>query len=173
NGGQYTHAAIWTAMAFAELGDAETAWQLFDLLNPVNHSLTPATAARYRVEPYVMTADIYSVAPHTGRGGWSWYTGAAGWMYRLAVETLLGFERHPDHLRINPRLPSIGLDHFRLTYRFRSATYHIEVRRAPAGAPPEVIVDGIPQADGRMPLLDDGRDHTATVAWSPPPSPGV
>ncbi|NLF22895.1 MAG: cyclic beta 1-2 glucan synthetase, partial [Lentisphaerae bacterium] len=163
NGGQYTHAAIWTAMAFAELGDWDAAWMLFDLLNPVNRSLTPEAAARYRVEPYVMTADIYSVAPHTGRGGWSWYTGAAGWMYRLAVETLLGFERHPDHLRINPRLPSAGPGRFRLTYRFRSATYHIDVQVSPADAPPEVIVDGAPQAEGRIPLVDDGGDHAVTV----------
>jgi len=92
NGGQYTHGAIWTVMAFALLGDSERAWELFALLNPVHHGGTPAQIATYRVEPYVVAADVYAVAPHVGRGGWTWYTGSAGWMYRLLVETLLGGE---------------------------------------------------------------------------------
>ena len=90
NGGQYTHGAIWAAMAFAASGDARRSWDVVDMINPVNHSRTPAEVAVYKVEPYVMSADVYSVAPHTGRGGWSWYTGSAGWMYRLLVEAVLG-----------------------------------------------------------------------------------
>jgi cellobiose phosphorylase len=165
NGGQYTHAAIWTAMAFAELGDLETAWSLFGMLNPASHVRSPEALARYRVEPYVMTADIYGAPPHTGRGGWSWYTGAAGWMYRLAVETLLGLERHPDHLRLQPRLPENGPETFRIAYRYGGCTYAIEARRAPDGNAPQVVVDGALRADGRIPLLADGRDHSATVTF--------
>ena len=165
NGSQYTHAAIWTAMAFAELGEHDTAWQLFRMLTPTTHADTPAAAARYRVEPYVMTADIYSVPPHTGRGGWSWYTGAAAWMYRLAVETLLGIERHPDHLKVVPRLPSTGPGNFQVTYRHGGATYYIAVQPAPPGAAPGVVVDGAPRPDGQIPLHDDGRDHAVTVTW--------
>ena len=90
NGGQYTHAAIWTVMAFAALGDSRRAWELFDMINPVNHADSAAAIATYKVEPYVVAADVYAVAPHTGRGGWTWYTGSAGWMYRLILESLLG-----------------------------------------------------------------------------------
>jgi cellobiose phosphorylase len=102
NGGQYTHGAIWTTMAFAQMGDTERAWDLFTLLNPVHHSATPKQIAIYRVEPYVVTADVYGVALHTGRGGWTWYTGSAGWMYRLLLETLLGVHREGDQLRLTP-----------------------------------------------------------------------
>jgi cellobiose phosphorylase len=163
NGGQYTHAAIWTAMAFALLGDHAYAWQLFAMLNPVSHGDCPEAIARYRVEPYVMAADLYGAPPHTGRGGWNWYTGAAGWMYRLAVETLLGLERHPDHLRLNPRLPSGVLERFALHYRVGEHFYHIAVEAGPPGAGVKVTLDGTEQADGRIPLLYDGRDHQAMV----------
>ncbi|HSM30335.1 MAG TPA: glucoamylase family protein, partial [Woeseiaceae bacterium] len=105
NGGQYTHAAIWTTMAVAMMGDTERAWEYFNLLNPVHHGSTAEAIERYKVEPYVMCADIYGESPHIGRGGWTWYTGAAGWMYRLTVETLLGLHLEVDHLRIAPRVP--------------------------------------------------------------------
>src|SRR5690606_35938181 len=100
NGGQYTHGAIWTVMAFAKLGDTERAWELFSLLNPVQHGATRERIGTYKVEPYVVAADVYGVTPHTGRGGWSWYTGSAGWMYRLLTETLLGVHREGDRLRL-------------------------------------------------------------------------
>ena len=106
NGGQYTHGAIWTAMAFALMGENERAWELFALLNPVHHGGTPEQIATYKVEPYVVAADVYAVAPHTGRGGWTWYTGSAGWMYRLLVETLLGVKLEGDQLRLTPRFPA-------------------------------------------------------------------
>ncbi|HSW22666.1 MAG TPA: cyclic beta 1-2 glucan synthetase, partial [Burkholderiaceae bacterium] len=96
NGGQYTHSAVWAAMAFAALGDAARAWQVMDLINPLHHGASAEAVATYKIEPYVVAADVYSVAPHTGRGGWSWYTGSAGWMYRLVVESLLGLTLHVD-----------------------------------------------------------------------------
>ncbi len=161
NGGQYTHGAVWSVMALALLGEHDHAWELLRMLNPIHHSDTAEKAARYRVEPYVMAADVYSVAPHIGRGGWTWYTGAAGWMYRLALETLLGLEWHNDHLLLNPRLPATGWDTYGIRYRYRETTYHITVRR---GDPPpdrmRIVVDGAEQPDGRIPLHDDRRDHT-------------
>jgi cyclic beta-1,2-glucan synthetase len=164
NGGQYTHAAIWTTMAFAMMGDTERAWELFDLLNPVHHGSTPEAIARYRVEPYVMCADIYGVSPHTGRGGWTWYTGAAGWMYRLTVETLLGLNLEVDHLRIAPCIPA-DWDSYKVHYRYRDTVYHITIRRAgEQGRTARVTVDGAECPDARIPLIDDRREHTVEVA---------
>lgn len=165
NGAQYSHGAIWTAMAYAELGENDTAWSLFHLLNPIHHSDTPEKTARYKVEPYVMTADIYSAPPHTGRGGWSWYTGAAGWMYRFIVESLLGFQRRPDHLRINPKLPSGGPHGFKLVFHHRTATYNIEVQPAAPAASAGVTVDGQLQEEPRIPLWDDGKNHAVIVTY--------
>ena len=124
NGGQYTHAAIWVVMARALLGDNDRAWELFALLNPINHGSTPAQISTYKVEPYVVAADVYAVAPHTGRGGWTWYTGSAGWMYRLLTETLLGLKLEGNRLRLTPRLPK----HWptcKIDYRYRQTLYHI------------------------------------------------
>jgi cellobiose phosphorylase len=163
NGGQYTHAAIWTTMAFAMLGDTERAWEFYALLNPVNHGRTPEAIARYMVEPYVMCADIYGVSPHTGRGGWTWYTGAAGWMYRLTVETLLGLNLEVDHLRIAPCIPA-DWDSYKIHYRYRDTVYHINIRRiGEQGAAPRVAVDGAECPDARIRLIDDRRDHTVEV----------
>ncbi len=163
NGGQYTHGAVWTVMAFAQMGEWDVAWRLLRLINPVHHGDSAEAIARYRVEPYVMTADLYGAPPHVGRGGWSWYTGAAGWTYRLVLETLLGVERRPDHLRVRPRLPADSWKHFRIHYRYRENFYHIEVSRAPAGRPGRVTLDGKPCADGRIPLRDDRQDHQVVV----------
>ena len=128
NGGQYTHAAIWTTWAYLELGRAATAERLFRLLNPVLHADTAAAVDRYKVEPYVIAADVYSVAPHTGRGGWTWYTGSAAWMYRLGIEGILGLRRTAGGLHIDPCIPP-DWPGFEATYRHGSATYHIQVRR--------------------------------------------
>ena len=164
NGGQYTHGAVWSVMALALLGDSDRAWDLFRMLNPILLSDTPEKAARYRVEPYVMAADVYGVAPHIGRGGWTWYTGAAGWMYRLGLETLLGLEWHNDHLRLTPRVPAQGWDTYRIQYRYRETTYQITVRRIdPPPARTRVLVDGAEQPDGHIPLCDDRRDHAVDV----------
>ena len=105
NGGQYTHAAIWAVWAFAQLGQGNRAGELFRLLNPILHSDTPEKVAKYRVDPYVVAADVYSVAPHVGRGGWTWYTGSASWMYRLGIEGLLGLKRLGNRLQIDPCIP--------------------------------------------------------------------
>ncbi|MBP9902617.1 MAG: cyclic beta 1-2 glucan synthetase, partial [Verrucomicrobia bacterium] len=128
NGGQYTHGAIWTAMAFALMGEHERAWELFALLNPVHHGATPKQIATYKVEPYVVAADVYAVAPHTGRGGWTWYTGSAGWMYRLLIETLLGVNLEGDQLRLAPRLPK-SWKTYKIHYRYRQTVYHITINR--------------------------------------------
>lgn len=167
NGGQYTHAAIWTTMAFAMMGDTERAWECFALLNPVHHGSTPEAIERYKVEPYVMCADIYGATPHTGRGGWTWYTGAAGWMYRLTVETLLGLRLEVDHLRIAPCVPA-HWDAYTLHYRYRETVYHISIRRVgeQAGQVARVVVDGIERPDTRIPLTDDRREHYVEVDLS-------
>lgn len=133
NGGQYTHGAIWAAMAFAELGEQERAWQLFSIINPINHGRTPEAVATYKIEPYVLAADVYGVAPHIGRGGWSWYTGSAGWMYRLMIESLLGVHLessgHTQALHIKPCLPA-AWDEYTLDYRHGETTYRIKVRQS-------------------------------------------
>jgi cellobiose phosphorylase len=164
NGGQYTHGAIWAVMAFAELGDTERAWELFSLLNPLRHATDLTQANRYKVEPYVVVADIYSVTPHTGRGGWSWYTGSAGWMYRLIVETLLGLRLEADQLRLNPRLPR-AWGSVKLHYRHRDTFYHITVKRngVDLAQPVRVTVDGEEQPDATIHLVDDRREHAVEM----------
>ena len=175
NGGQYTHGAIWAAMAFAALGQRERAWGVFDLINPVHHVATPEGMARYKVEPYVVSADVYSVAPHTGRGGWSWYTGSAGWMYRLVVESLLGLRLQTTEagarLLFTPCLPT-DWPGYALKYRYRETTYAIDVTAAAeiAAGQCEVHVDGVLQADGSVPLKDDGKPHEVGVRVAAVPS---
>jgi cellobiose phosphorylase len=161
NGGQYTHAAIWTTMAFALLGDHRRAWELFAMINPVNRGGNEQGIATYKVEPYVVAADVYAVSPHTGRGGWTWYTGSAGWMYRLIVETLLGLTREPERLRLNPRLPG-SWDGFKLRYRYRATHYHITITRAADGVA-RTAVDGVACPDQWIGLVNDGVDHRVAI----------
>jgi cellobiose phosphorylase len=161
NGGQYTHGAIWTVMAFAALGDSRRAWELFDMINPVNHAGSEAAIATYKVEPYVVAADVYAVAPHTGRGGWTWYTGSAGWMYRLIVESLLGLKLEVDKLRFAPCLPA-DWESFTLHYRYRETVYHIIVLQT-ADSKTGVTVDGVEQPDKAVPLVDDRLEHAVEV----------
>ena len=164
NGGQYTHAAIWTAMAFAALGDGARAWELLAMINPLNHASSPEEIAIYKVEPYVVTADVYAVSPHTGRGGWSWYTGSAGWMYRLIVESLLGLKLEVDKLRFTPCLPS-AWPGFTMHYRYRETVHHIAVQRRPAeDGGTRVTFDGVHQPDNTIPLLDDRQEHFVEVS---------
>jgi len=167
NGGQYTHGAIWTAMAFAALGDGARAWELTAMINPVNHARTPEGAAAYKVEPYVVAADVYALAPHTGRGGWTWYTGSAGWMYRLVVESLLGLKLEVDRLRFASCLPP-EWNEFSLRYRYRETYYDIAVRRTEVQAGEEadaatVTVDGVMQEGNFVPLVDDRLEHRVEV----------
>jgi cyclic beta-1,2-glucan synthetase len=164
NGGQYTHAAIWVTMAFAFLGDNDRAWELFALLNPINHGSTSAQITTYKVEPYVVAADVYAVAPHTGRGGWTWYTGSAGWMYRLLCETLLGLKLEGNQLRLTPRLPK-GWATCNIHYRYRQTPYHISISRLPDGSlsSGQTSLDGEELTDGIVPLVDDHREHTVEM----------
>ena len=164
NGGQYTHAAIWATMAFAELGDSARAWELLRMINPVNHASDAASVGVYKVEPYVVSADVYAVAPHTGRGGWSWYTGSAGWMYRLIVESLLGLRLEAGKLRFAPVLPP-EWEGFAVDYRHRDTLYRIHLRQSGAGTTSTVWLDGVAQADGGIPLTDDGAEHSVELNW--------
>jgi cyclic beta-1,2-glucan synthetase len=165
NGGQYTHAAIWAVWAFTELGQGDRAEELFRLLNPIYHSDTPEKVARYRVEPYVVAADVYSVPPHTGRGGWTWYTGSAGWMYRLGLEAILGLRKVGARaLIVDPCIPE-SWSGFKLTYRYGETTYEISVEN-PDGVNrgvKQVAVDGDVLPGREIPLADDGRHHTVRV----------
>jgi cellobiose phosphorylase len=145
NGGQYTHAAIWAAMAFAMMGDAERAWQLFSMLNPVRHGDRSDLSELYKVEPYVVSADVYGARPHTGRGGWTWYTGAAAWMYRLVVETLIGIRLDVDKLRLTPLLPE-HWESCKVHYRYRETFYHITIKRV-AKAPETESLAKAPEAE--------------------------
>ncbi len=161
NGGQYTHGAIWAAMAFAELGENERAWELLAMINPVNHALSAAAIATYKVEPYVVAADVYAVAPHIGRGGWSWYTGSAGWMYRLVLESLLGLRREGEYLHLAPRLPA-DWPGFKIHYRYRETVYHIAVAQRRGGEDGKcgVEVDGVARDGGGIVLVDDRQEHS-------------
>lgn len=173
NGGQYSHAAMWAVLAYANLGDGDRAHALFALLNPINHARTPEDAARYKVEPYVVAADVYSVAPHAGRGGWSWYTGSAGWMHRAGVEGILGIRRQGDVLIVEPCLPS-AWPGFEATLTLGDAVWKIEVRVLGEGeaGEPHWVLDGIrsasPGRSARLPL--DGRSHDLLM-FSRPPGP--
>lgn len=163
NGGQYTHAAIWMVMAFAKLGDAAKAWELLSLINPIHHGDTPDRIAKYKVEPYVAAADVYAVSPHTGRGGWTWYTGSASWMYRLMVESLLGLQLKVDTLRVNPCVPP-EWDSFMVHYRYRETVYHITVEfLASSELRQQIVLDGVELSEMEIPLRDDHRDHQVII----------
>jgi cyclic beta-1,2-glucan synthetase len=164
NGGQYTHAALWAIWAFVELGDAGEAEALFRLINPIYLSDTPEKAAHYRLEPYVVAADVYGAPPHVGRGGWNWYTGSAGWMYRLAIEGILGLRRRGRELTLDPCLPA-EWPGFEMRYRYGRASYVITVQN-PGGVNrgvQEVTLDGRPLPAQVIELVDDGRDHQVRV----------
>lgn len=162
NGGQYTHAAVWTVFAFADLGDGDKAFELWSLLNPINHADTPTRAHRYKVEPYVISADIYSMAPHTGRGGWTWYTGSAAWTYRAAIERILGFQLRGDKLLMDPCIPK-SWPGYEISFRHGSSRYEISVEN-PSGVCRGILtikLDGemLPEDSALIPLLDDGNAH--------------
>jgi cellobiose phosphorylase len=160
NGGQYTHAAIWAAMAFASLGDSRRAWELLAMINPVNHGKSAEGIEKYKVEPYVVAADVYAVSPHTGRGGWTWYTGSAAWMYRLIMESLLGIILEGDKLSFEPCLPA-DWDGFTVHYRFRETIYQIRIIQKKAGEKEAMTVslDGVVQQGNAIKLVDDGQEH--------------
>jgi cyclic beta-1,2-glucan synthetase len=162
NGGQYTHAATWLALAFAEQGNGDKAVELLQMLNPIEHAREPEETQNYKVEPYAIVADVYNLPGHIGRGGWTWYTGSASWVYRVWVEGVLGFKLHGDKLEINPAIPK-EWPGFSMVYRYRSATYEIRVEN-PHGIGNGVTrleVDGAPVET--IQLADDGQTHQVVV----------
>jgi cyclic beta-1,2-glucan synthetase len=164
NGAQYTHAALWAVLATAMAGNGERAFALFQLLNPLERTRTPEGVATYQAEPYVVAADVYSAEGHVGRGGWTWYTGSASWMYRVGLEAILGFIKEGDRFRIDPRVPAAWPE-FRLEYRYGSARYEVLVER-PAAArtgAQEVVLDGRVLAGEWIELVDDGTRHDVVV----------
>jgi cyclic beta-1,2-glucan synthetase len=166
NGGQYTHAAVWVAMAFAAAGDVERAWELWDIINPVRHGDTPEAIATYQVEPYVVAADVYTNPQHAGRGGWTWYTGSAGWLYRLIIESLLGVRLEVDRLRIEPLIPR-SWPGFDVHYRHHGTLYHVHVDNLGASSGSRTVTrvtcDGVDRPDKTIPLYDDGQEHQAEI----------
>jgi cellobiose phosphorylase len=167
NGGQYTHGAVWAAMAFALAGRVEQAAALVSMLNPINHARDPASVERYMVEPYVLAGDVYSQAPHAGRGGWTWYTGAAGWFYRLLHEVILGLEREADTLRFRPRVPPSWTG-FTVHYRFCQTAYRLVYTQDPSHhGPIRLVLDGQVLPEGVLNLVNDRREHAVEVQFGP------
>ena len=166
NGGQYTHGAVWSVLAYAALGDGDRAGELFSLLNPINHTSTRAGVHRYKVEPYVMAADVYAEAPHVGRGGWTWYTGSAGWMYQAGIEGILGFRVRGATLHVDPCIPR-AWPGYEIEYRYRSARYEISVvnpNGVSRGVATTELDEGAPVAgDAAIPLVDDGGTHLVRI----------
>jgi cyclic beta-1,2-glucan synthetase len=174
NGGQYTHGAIWSVLAYAELGDGDKAGELFSLLNPINHASTRAGVQRYKVEPYVMAADVYAEPSHVGRGGWTWYTGSAGWMYRAGVESILGFRVRGTTLLVSPSIPR-AWPGYEIEFRYHSSRYEVVVEN------PHGVSGGIAAAwlDGQLldgsaaaiPLAIDGATHQVRIVLGKEPAP--
>lgn len=164
NGGQYTHAAAWAIIAFAQMGQGNKALEAYDMINPINHSNNYRETMRYKVEPYVMAADVYSVYPHQGKGGWTWYTGSSGWMLRAGLEFILGFKKTGETLIIDPTIPTYW-DDYSMTYVYKSSTYHIKVEN------PDHVnkgvrsldIDGITRLGNQFDLVDDGLMHKVTI----------
>jgi cyclic beta-1,2-glucan synthetase len=164
NGGQYTHAALWTLIAYAELGDGDRAGELFALLNPISHASTRAGLHKYKTEPYVAAGDVYAVPPHTGRGGWTWYTGSASWMYRAGLESILGFQLCGERLRIEPCIPRSWRG-YEMSYRRGQTRYAIKVEN-PMGLSrgvAEVWLDDVEQPRLEIALVNDGKTHQVRV----------
>ena len=171
NGGQYTHAAVWIVMALARLGSGDEAAELFHMLNPVNHTRTAADVARYKTEPYAVAGDVYARAPHAGRGGWSWYTGSAAWMYRAGLESMLGLRRRGATFSVDPCIPS-SWPKYEIIWRFLGTRYEINVsnpQRRCRGVV-RVELDGLAVNREAIPLVDDGRVHHVRVLMGDPSS---
>jgi cyclic beta-1,2-glucan synthetase len=158
NGGQYTHAALWVAMAFARMGDGRRAVDILQMLNPIEHARNPEDCAVYRTEPYAVAADVYSLKNRAGSGGWSWYTGSAGWMYRVWLEEVLGFKLRGEILSIEPAIPE-DWPGFVLTFRYGRSEYRIEVENGGQYSSKQIHLD------------DDGQNHTIKISTGRKPSP--
>jgi cyclic beta-1,2-glucan synthetase len=166
NGGQYTHAAVWSAIASAMLGDGDQAYELFSMLNPINHSSKRADIYRYKVEPYVMSADVYFNPQHVGRGGWTWYTGSAGWMYQAGLEWILGIRQRGATLLVDPCIPK-NWPRFDVVFRYRTASYEISVEnpRGTNRGVSQIVLDGnvLPTRRSSIPMVDDGNKHRVQI----------
>ena len=163
NGGQYTHAAVWMIMAFARLGDNKRVWELLNMINPVNHGKTAEAIAIYKVEPYVLAADVYARTPHAGRGGWTWYTGSAGWMYRLITESFLGLQQEGNKLKFVPCIPA-EWESFKVRYRYKDTVYNIIVTQQDDSETIRVTLDDAAQEDNVITMIDDGIEHHVRVS---------
>jgi cyclic beta-1,2-glucan synthetase len=164
NGGQYTHAAIWTVIALARLGMGDEAMELFHMINPINHMRTPEGTERYRAEPYVVAADVYAHPMHVGRGGWTWYTGSAGWMYRAAVQALLGLRRNGATMSVNPCIPTVWA-HYSMEWRIGRTRYRFTVSNPEHRSEriQSAELDGVAVDASAIPLADDGGQHEVTI----------
>jgi len=163
NGGQYTHAAIWMIMAFAAMRDKEKMWDLLQMINPINHGSTPEGMQRYKVEPYVVAADVYAVSQHSGRGGWTWYTGSAGWLYQLIVDAVIGLKRRRDMLHLDPCLPT-EWGNVSIQYKFKTSVYMIEMLQEGSGTDGmQIMLDGDRITGNSIKLVDDGQEHQVSV----------
>jgi cyclic beta-1,2-glucan synthetase len=174
NGGQYTHAALWAVMAIARLGSGDEAVELFHMLNPINHTRSRQDVERYKVEPFVVAADVYTHPMHMGRGGWTWYTGSAAWMYRLGIESILGLQLRGESFRVVPCVPA-SWPHYRMRFRHRSTTYEIEVEnphRRNRGVE-KIELDGVVLEEAGIALEDDGQVHRVRVVMGEPPTPSA
>lgn len=164
NGGQYTHASTWVILAYTKLGMGDKAFKLFDMINPINHTNTQLECAKYKVEPYVMAADVYAVEPHVGRGGWTWYTGSSGWMYKVGLEGILGFNKLSDRILINPCIPKDWKE-FNITYTFENTIYHITVLNPNSKNTgiEKIQIDGETFEEKYIPLFNDQKLHKIQV----------
>lgn len=169
NGGQYTHAALWVVEAWARLGEGNRAMQLYELLGPQHHTDDDPRLDQYKVEPYVVAADIYGESPHRGRGGWTWYTGSAAWMYRVALEQLLGFRLHDRCLQMDPCIPA-AWEAFTVTYRHNRATFRIRVENPEhvERGVKRVTCDGAECPLGAIPLATASGEHEVRVEMGKP-----
>ncbi|QSO53681.1 carbohydrate-binding protein [Alicyclobacillus curvatus] len=166
NGGQYTHGAVWSIIAWAMLGEGDKAYEMFTMLNPISHTMTPHEVMLYGNEPYVMSADVYTAEPHRGQGGWSWYTGAAGWMYQAGLEYILGIKRQQERLFVEPCVP-LQWESFEVNYRYGKTLYIITVRCGQTEGGPRFVVDGQSLCVPYVELRDDGETHEVTCHPSP------
>ena len=159
NGGQYTHAAMWAIIAFTKLGFGDKAVEYYRMINPIEHSRTKDAARKYKVEPYTIPADVYGANNLVGRGGWTWYTGSAGWFYRVGITEILGLKKNGDILRVVPAMP-VAWEKYNVTYHYMDTTYEIEVVKSKKDS---VVVDRKTQEEGYIKLENDGKTHKVVV----------
>ena len=164
NGGQYTHAAIWLVMAFAAIGDKKRTWELLQMINPINRTSSKDKISKYKTEPYVIAADVYAEPKHKGQGGWTWYTGSAGWMYQLIIHSFIGLKREGNTLTFTPCLPE-EWTHFEMYYRFGETNYYIQFTQTTSEAEQamKIFLNGAELMSGVVSLVDDRKEHKVKI----------